>query len=71
MPGGVFAAENRRQLAATVLDNMTIASGAVPTACAYTTAFWIGAVVAVFGVVTALAVTPWRRGRVAMAMGAD
>jgi hypothetical protein len=58
-------------LAATILENMTIAGSAVPTASAYATAFWISAVVAVFGVVTALAVTPRRRGRLAMAMADD
>jgi MFS family permease len=65
--GGVVGS----QLAATILENMTIAGSAVPTASAYATAFWISAVVAVFGVVTALAVTPRRRGRLAMAMADD
>jgi EmrB/QacA subfamily drug resistance transporter len=49
------------QLGATVLANKTIPGSSVPTGSAYSTAFWISAVIAVCGVVTALAVAPLRR----------
>jgi hypothetical protein len=48
------------QLGATVLAIRTIVRSAVPTGSAYSTAFWLGAAIAVCGVVTALAVTPLR-----------
>jgi EmrB/QacA subfamily drug resistance transporter len=55
------------QLAAAVLANRTISGSAVPTGSAYSIAFWLGAAIAVCGVVTALAVTPRRSRRVAVA----
>jgi EmrB/QacA subfamily drug resistance transporter len=61
--GGVVGS----QLAATVLENKTIAGSTVPTGSGYTTAFWLSAAVAVVGVLTALAVTP-RRGRLEVAV---
>lgn len=61
--GGVVGS----QLAATVLATRTITGSAVPTGSAYSTAFWLSAAVGVCGVVTALAVTPQRRWRVAIA----
>jgi predicted MFS family arabinose efflux permease len=56
------------QLGATVLANKTIGRSAVPTGSAYSTAFWLGAAVAICGVVTALAVTPLRGRRPAVAV---
>jgi EmrB/QacA subfamily drug resistance transporter len=55
------------QLAAAVLASRTISGSAVPTSSAYSIAFWLSAAIAVFGVVTALAVTPRRSRRVAVA----
>jgi predicted anti-sigma-YlaC factor YlaD len=55
------------QLAAAVLADRTISGSAVPTGSAYSIAFWLSAAIAVFGVVTALAVTPRRSRRVAVA----
>jgi MFS family permease len=55
------------QLAAAVLASRTISGSAVPTGSAYSIAFWLCAAIAVFGVVTALAVTPRRSRRVAVA----
>ena len=59
------------QLGATVLANKTISGSAVPTGSAYSTAFWLGAAVAVGGVVTALAVAPLRRRAPAVAVEAE
>jgi hypothetical protein len=56
------------ELAATVLANRTIPGTAMPTGSAYSSAFWIGAVIAFCGVVTAITVTPRRRGRFAVAL---
>jgi EmrB/QacA subfamily drug resistance transporter len=62
--GGVVGS----QLAATVLENKTIGGSTVPTGSGYATAFWLSAAVAVVGVLTALAVTPRRRGRLEVAV---
>ncbi|MDP9232756.1 MAG: MFS transporter [Actinomycetota bacterium] len=59
------------QLGATVLANKTISGSAVPTGSAYSTAFWLGAAIAVGGVVTALAVAPLRRRAPAVAVEAE
>jgi hypothetical protein len=59
------------QLGATVLANKTISGSAVPTGSAYSTAFWLGAAIAVGGVVTALAVAPLRPGAPAVAVETD
>jgi MFS family permease len=55
------------QLAAAVLANRTISGSDVPTGSAYSIAFWLSAAIAVVGVVTALAVTPRRSRRLAVA----
>jgi len=56
------------QLGATVLANQTISGSTVPTGSAYSAAFWLGAAIAVCGVVTALAVAPLRGGTPAVAV---
>lgn len=65
--GGVVGS----QVAATVLENKTIAGTMVATGSGYSTAFWLSAAAAVVGVVTALAVTPRHRGRLEVVMETD
>jgi EmrB/QacA subfamily drug resistance transporter len=59
------------QLGAAVLANSTIPGSAVPTGSAYSTAFWLSAAIAVCGVVTALAVKPRHRRKLAIALESE
>ncbi len=55
--GGVIGA----QIGAAILTASAVGGGVVPAESGYTTAFWVGAVAALVGAVTASLVAPWRR----------
>jgi hypothetical protein len=55
--GGVIGA----QIGAAILAASAVGGGEVPAESGYATAFWVGAVAALIGAVTASLVAPWRR----------